>query len=163
MPTKNKYKIPEDVKRTVISLVKGQERRKKEYKESKEQIINGSSAPFSEYIATKPNGEKEIRRAYMPRGNAKNSIIEDKALALKALDEQYSTVIMNVIDEELHKIGNDILSLKLRQELIGAVYKNCLSRDYPYEYFYLPGISRNMFFCYRNAFLYSVAKRLNLF
>lgn len=162
MPTKNKYKIPNDVKLTVINIIRGQERRKAEYSKRYDDIINGTSAPFVEY-ELKHNDKTETARAFLPKSNGSNiSSTESKALALKALDEEHWVFIMNTVTAELAAIGGDIHNQKLRQQVIKAVYLNCISRSYPYEYFYLPGISRKSFFRYKNIFIFNLANKFKL-
>lgn len=162
MPTKNKYKIPNDVKHCVLDMVRGQERRKAEYAKAYDDILNSTSAPFSEYELKNKN-KTEMARAYLPKSFGNNtSSTESKAFALKALDDKQWVVIMHIIDEELKGIGNDIHNQKLRQQLIKAVYLNCISRNYPYEYFNLQGISRKSFFRYKNIFVYNLAIKFGL-
>lgn len=158
MPTKNIYQIPKDVKFTILNIIKGQERRKREYKEEYDNIFNGSVSSYETYIDE--NGRTAV--AFVPKGKGeKHSSVESKAQALAELETKFDTIIMKIIDEELNNIGADIPDLKARQQLIVGIYQNCLSKEYPYERLYTPGISRKKFYQYRNVFIYKVAKRLN--
>lgn len=164
MPIKNKHNIPEDVKRTVISIVRGQERRRQDYANEYDDIMNGSSAPFVEYVETDSKGNLKQARAYLPKGKDNHiSSTESKALALQKLNEKKETLRMKTVDEELNKIGEDIADIKSRRQLSNAIYLNCINRSYTYERAALPCfISRKKFYQYRNEFLYRVAKELEL-
>lgn len=161
----NKYKLPDDVRRTVISIVRGQERRKREYKEAYDNILNSSGAKYVTYNMQNGNAEQEQARAYLPA--AKNAKVisdtERKTLALEALENSQDTQTMHIVESALNDIGTDIANKELRKQLSNAVYLNCLSRKHPYEYFFIPGISRKMFYKYKNHFLFSLAKKLNYF
>lgn len=158
MPTKNLYQIPKDVKFTILNIIKGHERRKREYKKEYDNIFDDSACSYETYIDD--NGKTVI--AFVPKGKGeKHSSVESKAQALIELQEKQDTIIMNIVDEELNNIGADISNLKARQQLIKGIYQNCISKEYPYERLYTPGISRKKFYQYRNIFIYKVAKKLN--
>lgn len=159
----NKYKIPDDVKRTVISIVRGQQRRRAEYKAAYDNIINSGSASYETYTYADEHGKEQQARAFMPHSQSTESVTERKAFALMELNSRQSTKTMNIVDEALGSIGEDILNETLRRDLSNAIYLNCLSRKYPYEHFCLPGISRRMFFKSKNKFLFELAKKLEFF
>ena len=163
MRLQNKYKIPDDIKRTAISIVRGQQRRKAEYKMEYDDIINSSGASYETYTYVDNHNNEQQARAFMPHSQATDSVTERKAFALMALNSRQSTKTMNIVDEALSDIGKDILNEKLRKELSNAIYLNCLSKNKSYEHFYLPGISRNMFFKIKNKFLYELSEKLELF
>lgn len=160
---KNKYQIPDDVKRTAISIVRGQQRRKAEYKTAYDDIMNSGGASYETYTYVDERNQKKQARAFLPHSQTTESVTERKAFALMELNSRQSTKTMNIVDAELANIGEDILNEDLRRKLSNAIYLNCLSRKYPYEHFDLPGISRKMFFKCKSKFLYDLSKKLELF
>ena len=160
----NKYKLPEDVRRTAISIVRGQERRRCDYNAAYDNIMKSSGASYETYTYVDKNNNKQQARAYLPhKQTATDSVTETKAFALMKLNSRQSTKIMNIVDEALNDIGDGIQNEKLRGDLSKAIYLNCLHRKYPYEHFYLPGISRDMFYKIKNKFLFDLSKKLDLF
>lgn len=159
----NKYKIPDDVKRTVISIVRGQQRRRNEYNAEYDDIMNSGGANYETYTYVDNHNKEQQARAFMPHSQTTDSVTERKAFALMALNSRQSTKTMNIVDAALANIGEDILNEDLRRKLSNAIYLNCLSKKNSYERFCLPGISRNMFFKIKNEFLFNLSKKLELF
>lgn len=156
----NPQKLPNDVKFTILSLIRGQDRRRAKYVQDCDNILNSGGAPCVTYKTQ--SGMPAL--AYLPSSSSINiSDTERKALALKALNESIDVKILKVIDETFENIGYDISSKEVRHKLQKGIYLNCISRDYPYEKLELPGISRKSFYKTKYKLLFKIAKELELY
>lgn len=71
--------------------------------------------------------------------------------------------IADVIDNSKFLIGTDILSDEVRDSLREAIWDStCDAKEYPYEVWNLPTISRNEFYERKRQFIYSVAEALGI-
>jgi hypothetical protein len=135
-------KLPADVKQECLWIVRGYERRKRDYRLRREEILN--STPDS-----KGNGGQP--------GNP----VEQAAIHLLKLESHPEVLRMRAVENALKIIGADIKNDKLRDKLRDAVYKNCLSgRKYPYERLDVDGVSRMGFYRQKTAFLLEIAEAL---
>ncbi|MGN0149439.1 MAG: hypothetical protein ACI4C7_04230 [Clostridia bacterium] len=71
--------------------------------------------------------------------------------------------IANIIDSNKFLIGADISSDEIRNRLREAIWcSTCDAREYPYEVWNLPTISRNEFYERKRQFIYSIAEALEI-
>lgn len=71
--------------------------------------------------------------------------------------------IVRVMDNNKFLIGTDILSDEVRDSLREAIWSStCDAKEYPYEVWNLPTISRNEFYERKRKFIYSVALGLGI-
>ena len=163
-----KYRLPEDVKLTALSYVKGYPRRKAEYMMKFNDIVAGKGFPFETYTI---NGYDErgdpcelecrvpIDRVFGNIGNP----TQQKAFLLEQLSRHPETVRMRAVERAMELIGDRIMNDELRKKLVQAIMLNCDSgRVYIYKDMDLPGISRKAFFAERRRFLWYVAKYSDL-
>ena len=163
-----KYRLPEDVKLTALSYVKGYPRRKAEYMMKFNDIVAGKGFPFETYTI---NGYDErgdpcklecrvpIDRVFGSIGNP----TQQKAFLLAELSRHPETVRMRAVEKAMELIGDRIMNDDLRKKLVQAIMLNCDSgRVYIYKDMDLPGISRKAFFAERRRFLWYVAKYSDL-
>lgn len=69
--------------------------------------------------------------------------------------------ITSSIDDSRKLIGNHIESNEVRHRLINAVWHStCDAKNYPYERWNIPTVSRNEFYECKRKFIYDVAVRL---
>ncbi len=156
----NSQKLPNDVKFTILALIRGQKRRRIKYLQDCDNILNSGGAHCVTYKTQ--SGASAL--AYLPSSMSKSiSDTERKALALKALNESMDVKVLKTIDEAFETIGSDIPSKEVRNKLQNGIYLNCTSREYPYEKLELPGISRKSFYKAKYKLLYKIAKELELF
>ena len=136
---KNK-RLPNDIVLAALQLVRGQARRKAEYKRQVDEIILRSGTNF---VDTTTRCGTPVR-VYLPCANGSASdITADKAAA----------------DE----IGADIQSATVRAALQKAIALNCKAcRTWTYERLEVPGISRIEFYRRRRKYLENVAQRVGI-
>ena len=71
--------------------------------------------------------------------------------------------IVRTIDNNKFLIGADILSAEVRNCLREAIwYSTCDAKEYPYEVWNLPTISRNEFYERKRKFICSIAESLGI-
>ena len=132
---KNK-RLPNDIVLAALQLVRGQARRKAEYKRQVDEIILRSGTNF---VDTTTSCGAPVR-VYLPR------------------DVQ----IMRAIDAAADEIGADIQSATVRAALQKAIALNCKAcRTWTYERLEVPGISRIEFYR-RRKYLENVAQRVGI-
>ena len=159
-----KYRLPEDVKLSALSYVKGYPRRKAEYMKKFNDIVTGKGFPYEVYTvpAFDERGEPCELKCLSPIGRVSGSIgnpTEQKAFLLERLSRDPDTIKMRAVERAMELIGDRIMADDLRQKLVKAVLLNCDSgRVNSYEEMELPGISRKSFFAERRRFLWYVAK-----
>lgn len=156
---KNK-RLPNDTVLAALQLVRGQARRKAEYKSQVDEIILRSSTNFVD--ATTRCGTPV--RVYLPRANGSNSdITADKAEAIQQLETQRDVQIMRAIDAAADEIGKDIQSVTVRAALQKAIALNCSDcRTWTYERLEVTGIGRKEFYHRRRKYLEDVAQRVGI-
>lgn len=156
---KNK-RLPNDTVLAALQLVRGQARRKAEYKRQVDEIILRSSTNFVD--TTTRCGTP--MRVYLPCANGSASdITADKAEAIQQLETQRDVQIMRAIDAAADEIGADIQSATVRAALQKAIALNCKDcRTWTYERLEVPGISRIEFYRRRRKYLENVAQRVGI-
>ena len=156
---KNK-RLPKDTVLAALQLVRGQARRKAEYKRQVDEIILRSGTNF---VDTTTRCGTPVR-VYLPCANGSASdITADKAEAIQQLETQRDVQIMRAIDAAADEIGADIQSATVRAALQKAIALNCNDcRIWTFERLNLPGISRREFYRRRRKYLENVAQRVGL-
>lgn len=163
-----KYRLPEDVKLTALSYVKGYPRRKAEYMMKFNDIVAGKGFPFETYTISgyDERGDPCELECRVPIDRVFGSIgnpTQQKAFLLAELSKHPETVRMRAVEKAMELIGDRIMNDELREKLVQAIMLNCDSgRVYIYEDMDLPGISRKAFFAERRRFLWYVAKYSDL-
>lgn len=138
--------LPDDVRQTCIQLVRGYDRRVREYYDRRREIIEGT-----------PNREDST-----PLSHNASRVGENKAMQLLSLEELPETKRMRAVEQAKMQIGLD-LPETLRGKLVDAIILNCKSgRRYPYEYLDIDGVARTDFYVRRTRFLVDIAKHLSL-
>ena len=101
--------IPDDVRQTCIQIVRGYDRRKREYYDRRRDIIEGSTARF-EVIKDKedPDNWEKTSYFYPPSSHTVSKTGEDKAMQLLALEELPETKRMRAVEEARATIGLDL-------------------------------------------------------
>ncbi len=155
-----KKRLPNDTVLAALQLVRGQARRKAEYKCQVDEIIMRSGTNFAD--TTDRTGTPV--RVYLPRaGGSTRDITADKAEEIQQLEMQRDVQIMRVIDAATDEIGADIQSAAVRTALRKAIALNCSDcRTWTYERLEVPGISRKEFYHHRRKYLEDVAQRVGI-
>lgn len=153
-------RLPNDIVLAALQLVRGQARRKAEYKRQADDIIMRSGTNF---VDTTTSCGAPVR-VYLPHaGGNSNDITADKAEAIQQLETQRDVQIMRAIDAAADEIGADIQSATVRAALQKAIALNCKAcRTWTYERLEVPGISRIEFYRRRRKYLENVAQRVGI-
>lgn len=153
-----KDKLPWDVKQECLWIVRGYDRRVKQYIAERQEIIEAGG---ESYVSYTQNGED--CRAYMPHGNGAGRPVEDKQSQLEAVEHYPETLKMRAVEHAKLRIGLDCAGEEARQRLTNGIVLNCESgRQYPFEYLNLPEFSRMDFYRRKDMFLMDVAKFLRM-
>ncbi|MCI9086333.1 MAG: hypothetical protein HFE51_07940 [Clostridia bacterium] len=77
--------------------------------------------------------------------------------------DEWHRGIVRVIDDNKFLIGKDIKSDEIQRRLRNAIWSStCDAKDYPYEVWDLPTISRNDFYERKRKFIYSIADNIGI-
>lgn len=157
------YRLPEDIKLAAISLVKGYDRRKKEFEERFRDIVEATGVGWDEYIA-EIGGKDVVCRSYEGRGSGMpGRPVEAKAQRLEKLMTRPDTIRLRAVERAYDEIGERYGSREVRKAVSDGILKNCRSgRRWPYEALDLPGITRKEFYKERRKFLWRVARYAGL-
>ena len=158
----NKYKMPPDVRKTVIGIVQGYERRKIELRRDEENILSLGSGKFETLTNVKSKAEDKTERAFMPSGKGgKSSAVENQAMRLMSLHNSWDYRCNMAIDKALEALPLDSYNPELARKVREKILLSCqIGRQFNFDYCGLVGISRPHFYRLRNRFLYDVAFRL---
>lgn len=150
----NKYKMPSDVRRTVIGIVQGYERRKIDLRRDEEEILSIGGARFETL---------DDERVYMPSGKGgKSSAVENQALRLMNLHNSFDYKCNEAIDQSLAALPLNGYNPEFAKKVREKIMLSCqIGRQFNFEYSGLTGISRRTFYRLRSRFLFSVAKKLD--
>ena len=152
--------LPDDVRNICIQLIRGYERRAREYYSLRREIINESRCRRVE-VKDPENPEKTIW-VYPPNQHCAGRNTEEIALRLAAIDRRMDTKIIHAIDDARLRIGAD-LPEALRIKLSDAIWRNCCNgRRYRYEFLDVLGIGRTNFYERRTQFLIDIAYGVGL-
>ncbi|MDY5202470.1 MAG: hypothetical protein SPH66_00640, partial [Gemmiger sp.] len=106
--------MPNDIVLAALKLVRGQARRKAEYKRQVDDIIMRSGTNF---VDTNTISGTPVR-VYLPHAGGNTSdTTADKAAAIQQLEQQRDVQIMRAIDAAADEIGADIQSATVRAAL----------------------------------------------
>lgn len=155
--------LPDDVRKICIQIVRGYNRRVRNYNNQRQEIIDGTSCHYTvTKDPTDPDDWKKTSWAYQPTAHNASRTTEDITSRLLGLEEQPETKRMRAVEQAKLQIGLD-LPEDLRRKLSEAIILNCQSgRRYPYTCFYLAGIEKTNFYDRRTDFLYSIAEYLGM-
>ena len=155
--------IHDDVRQTCIQIVRGYDRRVREYYDRRREIIDGTPARH-EVIKDKEAPEDWQKNSYFypPSSHNASRTGEDKTMELMGLEELPETKRMRAVEEARASIGLD-LPEGMRNKLVDAIMLNCKSgKKYRYEILDVEGIGRTDFYTRRTMFLIDIAQRLGL-
>ena len=157
----NKYKMPADVRRTVISIVQGYERRKIQLRRDEEDILSLGNGKFE--TVTGDDG-KETERAFMPSGKGgKSSAVENQAMRLLSLHNSFDYRCNKAIDEALDSLPLSSYNPELADKVREKILLSCqIGRRFIFARSGIVGIERSRFYQLRSFFLLSVAKKIGL-
>ena len=151
----NKYKMPSDVRRTVISIVQGYDRRRIKLKRDEDRIIKLGGGKYE---------EKDGERVFLPSGKGgKSSAVENQALELMRLHDSWDYRCNKAIDEALAALPLDGYTPELAKKVREKILFSCqIGRQFCFSRSGIVGIEASRFYQLRSIFLLFVAKKLNL-
>lgn len=153
------YRLPEDIKLAAISLVKGYDRRKRDFDAQVRDIIEETAAVWEEYMDVVEGKETRCRSYDGRRSGLPGRPTEAKAMRLDKLMHKPETIRMRAVERAYDEIGERYGSREIRKAVSDGILKNCRSgRRWPYEALDLPGITRKEFYKERRKFLWRVAR-----
>lgn len=156
-------RLPDDVRQTCIQLVRGYERRVRDYYDRRRKIIEGTPCQY-EVIKDRNNPDdwKKTTRFYAPSSHNASRTSENKAMQLQGIEDLLETKRMRAVEQAKLQIGLD-LPEDMRKRLVDAIMLNCKSgRRYPYKVLDVEGLSERGFYREREAFLLVIAVYLEL-
>lgn len=159
----NKYKLPPDVRKTVIGLVQGYKRRKKEIQRQEDEICSPTATKY-ETIQSGDDWEN-AERVYLPSGKGTvSSPVEVQTLALINLHNSFDYKCNKCIDEALKELDLSAYSMELSDRIKATIIISCeMGRNFQFYRSGIIGVSESTFYRLRHRFLYSVAKKLGIF
>ena len=151
----NKYKIPPDVRETVIRLVKGYDRRKRKITNAEREITSLDGTRFETH------GNE---RVYTPNGKGgASSPTEVKALRLAKLHESFDYKCVQAIDEARQALPITHYPHELAEKIRRTIIISCaLGKKFRFRYSGITGIVVAHFYRLRSQFIFSVAEKLDL-
>ncbi len=155
----NKYKLPDDVRKTMLGIVKGYNRRQEEIRRREDEICSANGGRYETYIV---GGEEQ--RVFTPSGKGSTSSpVERQAAALAKYHESDFNYLANkAIDEALSSLP--LNKYHSAEKIRKTILNSCkYYRKYPFGYSGIDEISEKTFYNYRNMFLYFLAKKLDYF
>jgi hypothetical protein len=158
--SQTKYKLPDDVRQSVLGYVRGYKRRVKWYKDQREAIIYRTPVRFETYIPDPAHPSQSW--AYQPRGNGTSNPTLNAADALVELESHPEVRIMRAVEQAQVAVGVEVRSEQERNKLRRAVLDSCVDgRDFMFEYTAL-AMGRSSFYRARQRFLWQIAKILHM-
>ena len=162
-----RVKLPRDVQVRCIWLVRGYERCRRDYKEMRQAIIDGSRGHYSTYkvkVGQNRDGKPifEERRTFTAGAHVASRTTEDKEMRLEDVERLPWVRDMRAVEHARDRIGAGLPD-EMRVALRDAIIINCKSgKKKPYEELYTIGVSRTGFYRYREAFFYDIANELGM-
>ncbi len=154
----NSYKLPSDVRLTLINIVKGYDRRAQLIKEKEEEICSvGGGSKYETYIVA--SGEE--RRTFLPFGKGgTSSPVENQAERLEGYHNSFDYRCNKAIDDALNELSLE--KYKNAQIIKNGILNSIKNyRNYPFSQTMIDEISEKTFYGLRIKFLYILAKKLN--
>ncbi len=152
--SQNKYKLPDDVRFTVLGYVRGYKRRLAAYLQAREEILLSSPDVYTTY---KDENGVECRQ-YNGHSGSVCRPVENKQERLERLELSKEVGRMRAVEKADVEIGLDIKSDEVRWKLKKAIKLSCESgRKYPYRALDVPGVSEDRFYDYKRKYLYTIA------
>ena len=150
----NKYKLPDHVKGSALSVVKCYEAYRREIKDEENKILSLGGSNY-ESVGNE--------RVFLPNGKGGvNSPTENKAMQLEKIHNSYKYRCVKAVESALRELpieATPAIAKKIRQ----AIYSSCTKgRCFNFAYAGLDCIGKTTFYRYRNIFLFLVAKKIGI-
>lgn len=156
-------KLEDDVKLNCLSLVRGYDRRRREYRLRREELMN--STP-NNVVTIKdrehPEDERKHEGVLIPSAHHASRTTEDIAERIQGLEKLPDTKRMRAVEYAEKRVGLD-LPEDQRKILVKAIFTSCIhGRRYPFERLGVEGMERSCFYDRRVKFLMDIAKYMDM-
>lgn len=146
-----------------MSLVRGYSRRRKEYNQKREELMNITPCNI---IKIKDPKKKDDERTWegvsLPSAHHASRTTEDITEKILGLEKLPETQYMRAVEYAEKNVGLDLIEND-RKKLVNAIFKSCLEgRKYPFERLGVEGMERSCFYDRRTKFLIDIAKYLKI-
>lgn len=157
-------RLPDDVKMNCISLVKGYDRRRREYRLRREELMHTTP---NNIITLRdpddPDNENKHEGVLLPGSHHASRTTEDIAERILGLENQADTQRMRAVEYATDRIGLDLVDKAERDALRKAIFLSCTQgRKYPFERLGVIGMERSCFYDRRMKFLTDIAKYMDM-
>lgn len=151
--------LPDDVKASCLALVRGYERRRREYNDRRQEVLHcASDKVFTIKDADAPEDESRHIGVMIGGSHSASRTTEDIAIKLDGLESLPETRRMRAVEHALDLVGLDLCE-KQRKDLRKAIFTSCVyGRKYPFERLHVVGMERSAFYDRRLKFLEEIAK-----
>lgn len=155
--------LPRDVRENCLALVKGYERRKREYEIRREAALYSTgSNVVTIQDAEEPDDYTKDVGVMLPGSHNSSRRTEDLTMKLQDLEDQLETKRMRAVEYALNLVGLD-LPKEQRERLTRAIFISCTQgRKYPFERLGIEGMERSCFYDRRLKFLLHIAKYMEM-
>ena len=145
----NKNKTPKDVTALCEQIVRGYERRRKDYQNKRDDIIHSCGVNYSSIVGGKTTGNT-------------SDPTQRKAERLQRLEDSLDFRLMRAVEQSLLSTGTDV-SETVQRKLHNAILLNIENgREYTYEFLNIDEFSRSDFYRRKRRFLKSIGTELGL-
>jgi len=145
----NKNKTPKDVTALCEQVIRGYDRRRKDYHNKRDDIIYSCGVNYSGIVGG-------------ARGNDKSDPTERKAERLQKLEDSLDFRLMRAVEQSLLSTGTDV-SESAQRKLHNAIMLNIENgKEYTYELLNIDEFSRSDFYRRKRKFIKGVGLELGL-
>lgn len=150
----NKYKLPPDVRKSVLHLVEGYERRRKKITALERDITALDGARFETHGS---------ERVYTPSGKGSTGDpTEVKAMRLVKLHESFDYKCVRAIEDALAALPIGHYPPELAEKIRRTILISCaIGKRFKFRYSGITEIEVAHFYRLRSQFLYTVAEKLD--
>lgn len=155
--------LPDDVKQNCLSLVRGYERRKREYALKRAELMsNNTDKVITIRDKDHPEDERKTEGAMLPGSHNASRTTENIALRVIGLEDHMDTRRMRAVEYAEERIGMDLPDDQ-RKLLSKAIFISCKQgREFPFERLRVEGMERSCFYDRRMKFLIDIAKYMDM-
>lgn len=155
--------LPDDVKQNCLSLVRGYERRKREYAQKRAELMtHRSDKVITVRDKDAPDDDKKSFGVMLPGSHNASRTTENIAERMVSLEDHMDTRRMRAVEYAEGRIGLD-LPKDQRKLLTKAIFTSCIQgRQYPFERLHVEGMERSCFYDRRMRFLIDIAKYMDM-
>lgn len=155
--------LPDDVKQNCLSLVRGYERRKREYEQKRMELMSsGSGNVITIRDRDHPDDDQKSFGVLLPGSHNASRVTENIAERMIGLEEHPDTIRLRAVEYARDRIGIDLPESQ-RKKLVKAIFISCIQgKKCPFERLHVEGMERSSFYDRRMRFLIDIAKFMGM-